>query len=252
VREGVIGTAVDVVDWLPALARVRGWAREPVSRYVCFCNVHSLVTARHNPQFAAALERADFLAPDGAPVAWMLRRQGHRSQRRVYGPDFFWAYCALAEAGRESVYLLGGTDDTLRQLRARLGAAFPKLAIAGAVSPPFRPLTEDEDSAIVAAINASGAATVWVSLGCPKQEIWMAAHQGSVRAVMLGVGAAFDFHAGTVRQAPRWMRDSGLEWLHRLCTEPRRLWRRYLVTNSLFIVLSARQLLHRALAGARR
>jgi N-acetylglucosaminyldiphosphoundecaprenol N-acetyl-beta-D-mannosaminyltransferase len=247
VREAVLDTAVDVVGWLPALARVRGWAERGESRCVCFCNVHSVVTARWDGMFAAALGQSDLVVPDGAPVAWMLRRLGHAEQRRVYGPDFFWAYCQSAAASGEPIYLLGSSPDTLERLQERLLQAFPPLRIAGAHSPPFRPLSADEDRAIVDSINASGARTVWVSLGCPKQEIWMASHHDAVHAVMLGVGAAFDFHAGTVRQAPRWMREHGLEWLHRLGTEPRRLWRRYLVTNSVFLFLAARQLLLRAL-----
>jgi len=247
VREAVLDTAVDVVGWLPALARVHGWAERGESRCVCFCNVHSVVTARWDGMFAAALGQADLVAPDGAPVAWMLRRLGHAEQRRVYGPDFFWAYCQAAAASGEPIYLLGSSPDTLERLQARLLQAFPPLRIAGAHSPPFRALSAEEDRAIVEAINASGARTVWVSLGCPKQEIWMASHHDAVHAVMLGVGAAFDFHAGTVRQAPRWMREHGLEWLHRLGTEPRRLWRRYLVTNSVFVFLASRQLLLRAL-----
>jgi len=246
VREPIIGTAVDVVGWEAALQRVHGWAQRAKSRYVCFCNVHSLITAHWDPVFSSALGQSDLVAPDGAPVAWVLRRLGHGAQRRVYGPDFFWAYCAIAAADGESIFLLGGSVNTLARLQERLRQAFPGLRIAGAISPPFRALTQEEDRAIVEAINDSGAGTVWVSLGCPKQEIWMAAHHGAVRAVMLGVGAAFDFHAGTVRQAPRWMRESGLEWMHRLYTEPRRLWRRYLVTNTMFLLLGARQLLGRA------
>ena len=246
VREPVIGTTVDVADWDNALDRVHAWALEGNSRYVCFCNVHALVTARSNPKFSFALSQADFVAPDGAPVAWMLRRMGHLRQRRVYGPDFFWAYLKGAERTGEPIYLLGSSLETLTRLTEVVLATFPRLQIAGAYSPPFRPFTEDEDRAMVNAINASGAKTVWVSLGCPKQEIWMAAHHGSVRAVMVGVGAAFDFHAGTVRQAPKWVRDAGLEWFFRLTTEPRRLWRRYLYTNTMFVFLGARQLLERA------
>jgi N-acetylglucosaminyldiphosphoundecaprenol N-acetyl-beta-D-mannosaminyltransferase len=251
VREPVIGTAVDVVGWLVALQRVCAWAQRKDSRYVCFCNVHALVTARWDTLLSSALGQSDMVAPDGAPVAWVLRRLGHGAQRRIYGPDFFWAYCAAAAVDGESIFLLGSSANTLARLQERLHQVFPGLRIAGAISPPFRALTEEEDRAIVEAINGSGAGTVWVSLGCPKQEIWMAAHHGAVRAVMLGVGAAFDFHAGTVRQAPRWMRESGLEWMHRLFTEPRRLWRRYLVTNTMFLVLGGLQLLDRALERLR-
>ena len=140
--------------------------------------------------------------------------------------------------------LFGSTDSTLASLQRILKQRWPALRIAGAHAPPFRSLNPDEDEAAVRQINASGAHSVWVSLGCPKQELWMAAHRGRINAVMVGVGAAFDFHAGTVSRAPAWMRSNGLEWLHRLASEPRRLWRRYLVTNTLFLLGAARQLLH--------
>jgi len=131
----------------------------------------------------------------------------------------------------------------LELLQQRLKAAFPGLLIAGAYSPPFRLATAEEDEADVTRINSSGAGTIWVSLGCPKQEQWMAAHRGRVNAVMIGVGAAFDYHAGTIKRAPKWMQNAGLEWLHRLCSEPRRLWKRYLVTNTIFLAKAMRQLL---------
>jgi N-acetylglucosaminyldiphosphoundecaprenol N-acetyl-beta-D-mannosaminyltransferase len=186
---------------------------------------------------------ADLAAPDGAPVAWMLRRLGAPGQPRVSGPELMLDYMAHAAASGERVFLLGSTPQTLALLQERLRARWPALHIAGAVSPPFRALTADEDSVLVEQIAASGAGTVWVSLGCPKQERWMAVHRGRVPAVMLGVGAAFDFHAGTLARAPLWMRRVGLEWLHRLASEPGRLWRRYLVTNTLFLWGAARQLL---------
>ncbi len=181
--------------------------------------------------------------PDGAPVAWMLRKLGYASQQRINGPDLMWKYCEQAAQRGEAIYLYGGTPDTLEILQRRLAEIFPGLRIAGAYSPPFRAVTNEEDAADVRRINASGASTVWVSLGCPKQEKWMAAHRGRVNAVMIGVGAAFDYHAGTIKRAPTWMQNAGLEWLHRLCSEPRRLWRRYLVTNTLFMIGAAKQLI---------
>ena len=244
-RYNVLDTPIDALTWEQALARIHDWARQHQSRYVCTCNVHSVVTARSNPAFAQALNHADMTTPDGAPVAWMLRRFGAQGQQRLNGPDMMWRYCAEAVQRDESIYLYGGKPQTLEHLQTRLLQAFPGLRIAGAESPPFRELTPDEDDAIVQRINASGAGTVWVSLGCPKQELWMAAHRGRVQAVMIGVGAAFDFHAGTVTRAPLWMQHHGLEWLHRLASEPRRLWRRYLVTNPLFIVGALRQLAQR-------
>lgn len=241
----VIGAPIDVLGWDAAVARIAAWAGQRVSRVVFICNVHSVVTARQDPAFAAALAQADLATPDGAPVAWMLRRLGHAGQPRINGPDLMWRCCADAAARGTAVYLYGGTEEVLARLQERLRAAFPRLRIAGAASPPFRTLSAEEDAAAVADINASGAGVVWVSLGCPKQELWMHAHRGRVQAVMVGVGAAFDYHAGTTPRAPRWMQQAGLEWLHRLASEPRRLWRRYLVTNTLFVVAAVRQLLGR-------
>ena len=239
----VLGTSIDALDWSEAIDQIRDWAAWGQSRYVCICNVHSVVTARHDPAFAAVLENADLATPDGAPIAWMLRRLGAPRQQRINGPDLMWRYCEQAAVSGESIYLYGGSETTLQALRERLLGAFPGLRIAGHYSPPYRPLTEEEDAAVVERINASGASTVWVSLGCPKQEQWMAAHRGRIHAVMIGVGAAFDYHAGTLRRAPLWMQQRGLEWLYRLCTEPRRLWRRYVFTNTRFLLGAARQLL---------
>ncbi len=249
-REQVLGTRVDAVSLARALERVAAWAQARERRSVCFCNVHALISARTNPGLARALEQADLVAPDGAPVAWMMRRQGRADQRRVSGPDFFWSYCELARALGQSVFLLGATPRTLQILQQRLREAFPGLQIAGAVSPPFRDATPEEDAALIARINASGAGTAWIALGCPKQEIWIDAHRDAISAVLLGVGAAFDFHAGTLRRAPERMRAWGLEWLHRLASEPHRLRRRYLITNSQFLALAAVALLRRAGKGA--
>lgn len=210
---------------------------------VCICNVHSVVRAWQETEFGRVVNEADMATPDGAPVAWMLRRLGHAGQQRINGPDLMWRYCEQAQLRGEPIFFYGGTEETLARMRVMLLAAFPGLKIVGAISPPFRALTPDEDATIVDQINASGAGVVFVSLGCPKQELWMAAHRGRVHAVMIGVGAAFDFHAGTTRRAPRWMQNSGLEWLHRLLSEPRRLGKRYFVTNSLFIFAAAKQLL---------
>lgn len=244
-RLPVLGVPIDRVSSDDAVRRISAWAGERSSRVVCICNVHSVVTAAQTPDFMQVIDAADLATPDGAPVAWMLRRLGARAQRRVSGPDLFADYCAHAAAGGERIYLYGSTPETLQRLESRLRERWPGLQIAGSHSPPFRALSDAEDDAIVRRINDSGAGSVWISLGCPKQERWMHAHRGRIRAVMVGVGAAFDFHAGTVTRAPRWMRDAGLEWLHRLASEPRRLWRRYLLTNSWFMLAAARQLLGR-------
>lgn len=238
----VLKAKIDTLTWDSALLSIYRWAANKESRYVCICNAHSVVTAGQDAAFGQVVEQADMATPDGAPVAWMIRKQGFKIQQRINGPDLMWRYCEQAAKRDESIFLYGATPKTLEILQQRLLAAFPGLKIADAWSPPFRALTEEEDADAVARINASGAGTVWVSLGCPKQELWMAAHRGRVNAVMIGVGAAFDYHAGTITRAPLWMQNSGLEWLHRLASEPRRLWRRYFVTNSLFVLGAMRQL----------
>lgn len=238
----VLGAFIDSLTWERALRTLNVWASSRQSRYVCITNVHSVVTTSQDGDFARVVEEADMVTPDGAPVAWMLRKLGFPDQERINGPDLMWKYCEQAASRGESIFLYGGTDETLTILQPKLLSAFPGLTIAGAISPPFRVLSPEEDEADVARINASGAGTVWVSLGCPKQEKWMAAHRGRVNAVMIGVGAAFDYHAGTIQRAPLWMQRSGLEWLHRLASEPGRLWKRYLVTNTLFVLGAVKQL----------
>ena len=238
----MLGVQIDALTWHEAVDRLLGWARDRQSRYVTICNVHVVVTASRDAGYRQVIDGADMATPDGAPVAWMLRKLGFAGQPRISGPDLMWALCERCAAEPLPVYFYGSTESTLAAMDVRLRAAFPGLLIGGLESPPFRALTADEDAAAVARINASGAGFVFVGLGCPKQERWMAEHRGRVNAVMIGVGAAFDFHAGVVSRAPAWMRDNGLEWLHRWASEPRRLWRRYLVTNTLFILGAARQL----------
>lgn len=184
--------------------------------------------------------------PDGMPVVWMLRALGFSNQMRINGPDLLWKLCGLVHPKKVSVYFYGGSDRTINKLSSRLSEAFPKLRISGMVSPPYRKLSEEEADADIKAINDSGAGIVFVCLGCPKQEHWMAAHRGKINAVMIGVGAAFDYHAGTIKRAPVWMQNMGLEWFFRLITEPKRLWKRYLFTNSQFIFGALRQLIRRS------
>lgn len=244
-RQDVIGAPIDVVYWGAVVATLLRWAAAHESRYVCACNVHMVVTAQRDERLAASIRGADMAVPDGAPVAWLMRKSGFSAQQRVSGPDLMWRYFAAAAVYGETIFLLGGSPDTLARLRRRIESTFPGLRVIGAHSPPYRALSAEEDEAMVRMINDSGATTVWVAFGCPKQEIWMAEHRDAVRAVMVGVGAAFDFHAGTIRRAPAWMQRLSLEWLHRLLSEPRRLWRRYLNTNTVFILAAVRQLLSR-------
>lgn len=243
VKDEVIGVPIDATTWQDALNRIASWAARQESRVVCLCNVHSVVTATQDRRHWNAISSADLAAPDGAPIAWALRRLGHNRQTRISGPDLMLAVCERAEREGQAIYLYGGTPNTLTRLQERLLAMYPELVIAGAVSPPFRALTTNEDGGVVQALNASGASILFVGLGCPKQEAWMHERRNRVRAVMLGVGASFDFHAGAIRRAPVWMQNCGLEWLHRLSCDPRRLWKRYLVTNALFAILVMKMLL---------
>jgi N-acetylglucosaminyldiphosphoundecaprenol N-acetyl-beta-D-mannosaminyltransferase len=239
----VLGAHIDALSWDEAVGRLVDWGARRESRSVCICNVHSVVTAAQDPSFMAVLNGADMATPDGMPVAWMLRALGRRGQARINGPDLMWRYLGEAERLGQVVSFYGSTDATLERLLQVLRRAFPQLRLGAAISPPFRALSADEEAGYRQRIEEAGTAVLFVGLGCPKQERWMAAQRGRLSAVMVGVGAAFDYHAGTIVRAPRWMQRSGLEWLHRLASEPRRLWKRYLVTNSVYLWLAARQLL---------
>jgi N-acetylglucosaminyldiphosphoundecaprenol N-acetyl-beta-D-mannosaminyltransferase len=239
----VLGTRIDAVSEKECVDTMIRWARRGEARYVCACNVHSVVSARRDPAFARVLAEADLCVPDGAPVAWSLRRSGFRRQQRVAGPDIMWHCLQRAAQDQLPVFFYGATQTTLAALIGRLRHELPDLRIAGSFAPPFRRLTSEEDRLIIESIRRSGARLVFVALGCPKQEAWMRSHRKALPGVALGAGAAFDFLAGTQERAPRWIRAAGLEWAHRLWQEPRRLWRRYFVTNTLFLAWTLRELL---------
>lgn len=232
----VLGVHVDALTWDGACGRMLSWARARESRYVCVCNVHSVMMSRGASQFRQVLVEADLVTSDGMPLVWWLRRSGFHEQERIDGPELMLKLCRAAAHENVGVFLYGGTEQALALLRRRLAARFPGLRIVGALSPPYRALTPEEDREVVEKIDGSGAGIVFVGLGCPKQETWMRERRGQVQAVMIGVGAAFDFHAGLLRRAPAWMQRSGLEWFYRLACEPRRLWRRYLITNVGFVI----------------
>ncbi len=241
----LLGTRIDAMSWEQAIGRIVRWVQDGSSRMVCLCNVHSLVTASRNPQLAAALDGSDMNSPDGAPLAWLMRRRGWPEQQRLSGPDLMWTLLSEAERLQLRVFLLDGTPATLAQLSQTLTSAFPQLPLAGSLSPPFHPLGEQDNERIADSIHACDARIVLVGLGCPKQEIWMATQRGRIGAVMLGVGAAFDYHAGTTARAPLAWQRAGFEWLYRLAQEPTRLARRYLVTNTLFLLALPRELWRR-------
>jgi N-acetylglucosaminyldiphosphoundecaprenol N-acetyl-beta-D-mannosaminyltransferase len=211
--------------------------------YVTAAAVNLVMSAQEDAATREAVLGATLAVPDGQPLVWALRALGHADATRIYGPDLMAAFCARAAVSGTPMYLYGGrTPEALELLEARLRERFPGLVIAGGFSPPFRELDAVEHERALAAIDASGARVVWVGTGQPKQELWMLRARPHLQAPMLvGVGAAFDFHAGLVSQAPRWMQRSGLEWSYRLSREPRRLWRRYARYNPRFIAGFARQ-----------
>lgn len=238
----VVGSSIDVLEWKNAIDKIVYWSALGECKIVCICNTHSVVTARSDYELADAIEKSDMATPDGAPVAAMLRLQGANGQRRINGPDLMLEVCRELSEKSISVFLYGGAPETLRLLNEFLKVKFPGLDVCGLYSPPFRDLTVEEDDLVVSMINSSGAGLVWVGLGCPKQEKWMNQHRDRVRAVMIGVGAAFDYHAGVIKRAPVWMQNYGLEWFYRLLKEPRRLWRRYFISNTYFFLFSLAQL----------
>lgn len=241
-RGSVIGMPVDAVDYASACGFLL--APSTGARYACVANVHMAMECHDDPAFAAIIAEADLVVPDGMPLVWTLRLTGWRGQTRVYGPTLMLHLCAAA-AGKVPIALYGGTGEDIAELRRVLAAWHPDLRIAYAHAPPFRPLAEEEEARDCAEIVASGARLLLVGLGCPKQERWMRRNRHRLPLTAVGVGAAFAFHAGRVRQAPALLQRLGLEWAFRLMVEPRRLWRRYLLLNPRFVALSAVDLLRR-------
>jgi N-acetylglucosaminyldiphosphoundecaprenol N-acetyl-beta-D-mannosaminyltransferase len=239
----ILGMRVDATSYAHAAREILRWAGSGESRYVCVATVNNVIEAYDNPEYGAIMEAADLITPDGMPLVWGLRLLRVGTATRVYGPDLTPIVCQLAAEQGVPVGFYGGSQDLLDELTAKLQRRFPELIVSYRASPPFRSLTPDEERSTVEEFGRSGARILFVGLGTPKQERWMAAHKHEVRAVMLGVGAAFDFLAGRKRQAPRLVQRLGLEWLYRLVHEPRRLWRRYLYRNPRFVVLFAAQLL---------
>lgn len=247
----VISLRVDAVDYGSATTRILAWARQAESRYVCHANVHMVMEAFDDPSFAHAVNGADLVTADGVPLVWALRAKGISRQTRVYGPTLMLRLLAAASVERLPVGFYGSSEATLRLLLQRVKGRYPELEVAFARSPPYLPgeVGSEEDDRDIA---ASGARLLFIGLGCPKQERWMAARKGRLPCVMLGVGAAFDFHAGTVRQAPELLQRLGLEWAFRASMEPRRLLRRYARTNPRFIALITRELLAERLGWSAR
>ena len=231
----ILDTRVTALQFEAQIDKIMAWGKKRVSRTVCVANVHMLMESRHNKKLRTALRNADIVTPDGMPLAWVMRLLGRKHQDRVAGMDIFRAVCQRCVETGVSIYLLGSTQDVLDAIEKRLSVEFPSLEVAGIESPPFRPLSEAEDQALTQRINDSGAGITFISLGCPKQECWLSAHKGRIESVMIGVGGVFPIYAGHKKQAPEWIRNSGLEWSHRLWQEPKRLFKRYATTIPPFV-----------------
>jgi exopolysaccharide biosynthesis WecB/TagA/CpsF family protein len=232
----LFGVSVSPTNYDEATKSILQAAQQGVAGVVSCQAVHAVVTASCDPTLRQQVNTFDMVTPDGQPVRWALNLlHGTKLTDRVYGPQLMLKLCRDSVEAGVSIYLYGGSPEVVEILQENLRQQCPGLEIAGYESPPFRPLTAEEDQEVVERINSSGAGLVFIGLGCPKQDVFAYEHRNSIRGVQLCVGAAFDFHAGAKSTAPGWMQRSGLEWLYRLCQEPRRLWRRYLVTNSIFV-----------------
>ena len=241
----VLGVSIDALQIPEVIGRIERWiAAGEHSRYITLTNVHAVMEAHRDESFRCLLNQAAMVCPDGMPLIWLGRLHGFSLRRRVYGPDLLWDFCRATQDRGYKHYFYGGAPGVADNLAAVLQRRFPGVHVVGCYSPPYRSLTEGEKHTIVQRINAAAPNVLWVGLGCPKQEHWMHDYCGLLRVpVMLGVGQAFDIYAGNLRQAPKWMREHGFEWLFRLALEPRRLWRRYLVYNTGFLLLLIRDLL---------
>jgi exopolysaccharide biosynthesis WecB/TagA/CpsF family protein len=243
-KRDLFGVQVTAAGPAAVVDQIMEWARARRAATVDFMPVHGLMVAARDPAHRARMNRFDLVACDGQPVRWALNKLHDAGlEERVYGPTTMLEVCRRCTIEGVGIYLYGGRPEVLETLVMKLNERLPQLKIVGAESPPFRPLTAEEDEKAVKRINASGAGVVFLGIGCPRQEVFADDHRDGLQATQLCVGAAFDFHAGAVSQAPAWMQKRGLEWLYRLTREPKRLWKRYLVTNSLFVAYLGRRLI---------
>lgn len=248
-RVDILGVSVSVVTLDSAAAVVERWISDRTPNYVCITGSHGVIECRSDTQLRAVHNTAGMVTPDGMPLVFMAKKLGHDGITRVYGPDLMRRLSELSAKKGYRQFYYGGGPGLACLLAGKLQACYPGLVVAGTMTPPFRPLTPEEDDAVVAEINAAAPDIVWVGLSTPKQEFWMASHVGRIEgAVLIGVGAAYDFLAGTKQQAPLWMQRAGLEWSYRLFSEPRRLWRRYARIVPMFMALGVRQLAGERLA----
>jgi N-acetylglucosaminyldiphosphoundecaprenol N-acetyl-beta-D-mannosaminyltransferase len=245
-RVRVLSLQVDLCDYAGAISRITKMARAANGGYVCVANVHVAIEAEDDPAFERLVNDADLVLPDGTPLVWMQRLQDNKDAMQVRGPSLMPMLMKHAKAENLKVGFLGGRPDVLERIVSRASEDFPGLKVAYQNSPPFRELSPEENSEIARSINESGTQILFVGLGCPKQERWIAANRESVKAVTIGVGAAFDLYAGNIREAPTIVSKLGMEWMFRLIQEPRRLFSRYLLVNPRFVWLATRQLIRKS------
>lgn len=237
-RTNVLQVGVSAVNLDTAAREIKRWIDVRLKQYVCVTSVHGIIDSHSDPVLRTIHNSAGMVTPDGMPLVWLSRLSGKIGVSRVYGPDLMLELCSRGETLKWRHFFYGATQDTLDCLTGRLQAKYPAIQVVGTIAPPFRPLNEQEAANVASEINAARPDIVWVGLSTPKQERWMDAFRDRLNApVLIGVGAAFDMHAGKLKQAPRWIQRSGFEWIYRLCMEPRRLWKRYLKNNPLFVAL---------------
>jgi N-acetylglucosaminyldiphosphoundecaprenol N-acetyl-beta-D-mannosaminyltransferase len=235
-RCDVLGVGISAINMQMAATQIHSWINDRECNYVCITGVHGVMESHRDEHLKRIHNSAGMVTPDGMPMVWINKLRGNSHVGRVYGPDLMREICKTGVVKGHKHFLYGGGDGVAGQLAEKLKQQYPGIQIVGTYTPPFRPLTDDEDREVIQMINASGADIVWVGLSTPKQEYWMSRHLGRLHApVMVGVGAAFDFIAGLKKQAPRWIQKIGMEWCYRMCTEPKRLAKRYLVNNPLFV-----------------
>lgn len=237
-RVNVLGVGVSAINMKQALETIDKWIESQEKQYICVTGVHGVIECQQDISLLQIHNNAGLVTPDGMPLVWLSKLYGFQHVSRVYGPDLMLAVCEHSVSLKYRHFFYGGNEGVPELLAEKLERRFPGLNVVGTYSPPFRPLTDEEESTIVQKINEARADIVWIGLSTPKQERWMAAHVEKLSVpVLIGVGAAFDFHAGIKQQAPLWMQRSGIEWLFRLLAEPKRLWRRYLINNPKFVTL---------------
>jgi N-acetylglucosaminyldiphosphoundecaprenol N-acetyl-beta-D-mannosaminyltransferase len=240
----ILKMIVSLTSYQDAAKRIIAASYEDRGRYVCVSNVHMCMETFDNPDFCKIVNEADLVVPDGKPLVWAQRLLGEKTASQVRGSDLLLSVCKEAEKAKIPIGLYGGTEKSLNEFIKYLNNSYPLLKIPFFISPPFREPTQEEDEHNIKAINASGIKILFVGIGCPKQEKWMANHKEKLNCVMIGVGAAFDFFSGQKKHAPRWMQRAGLEWLFRLASDPKRLWKRYFKHNPRFVFYFLKQLAH--------